>query len=429
MRVAHVLALASLASLLASTPASAASLSLTDDKYTTGTTLRYTAAPGEANRLTVSGRVRPEAPYAPPTELLFHDDGAAVEAGACRQVDRQTAACQVGLRVVADLGDRSDTATAHGSAADFDVALVGGGGDDDLRARSTEGGSGDDVLVATGQGASLRGGTGSDLLVGGPGGDFLEPDGDSTSRSNLQASDVVLGGAGQDTVAYLAPYPVVVDLAAGRARQVPAGTVDALTDVESAITGRGDDVLIGSRDANRLAAGKGDDRLLGGLGDDILDGGDGLDRLEGGAGNDSVDAEDDNREADTVACGPGVDRLSTGDEAREGFARDRFGPDCERLSYASIDDVPAIPVGVPEGPRAVVPVGCGTGPCRATVTLRVDGRLVGQAARRIPRVAFGVAKPVMVPLRRSGKGRELAVSTTWRSGKLIERSGYRVRLR
>ena len=429
-----------LAASLASTPAAAATLSQStrSDRYAVYTTLSFTAAPGEANRLTVSGRGRREDPYSRPfpAELVFHDDGGAIEAGPCRQEDRRTAVCRVvGAQAVGDtfdvsveLGDRSDIARVDDAADDVYVNLDGGAGNDSLSARSADGGPGDDVLVAKERGSYLIGDAGSDRLVGGTGSDSLQGDRNTTgtTREIAPSRDVILGGAGEDTVHYFSDDPVVVDLTAGRARQLPANVVDSIADVESAFTGAGDDVVIGSPGANRLDAGSGDDRLLGGPGDDVLQGGSGADRLKAGGGDDEIEARDDNREADSIACGAGVDLLKTGDENFEGFVRDRFGPDCERLTYDYVEDVPAIPSGVPQGPRAVVPVVCTLEPCKATVTLRVDGRLVGQAARPVP---YALTKPVVVALRRPARGRALTVSTKLRSGKVVERSGYRVRLR
>lgn len=446
MRLVHNLAVAALASLaslasFASTPAVAASLSQSSrsGKYASYTTLRFTAAPGEANRLTVSGRGLLNPAYASPAELVFHDDGAEVKAGPCLQEDPRTAVCKVvaaqavgdSFEVSVDLADRSDVARVDDSASGAYVDLSGDGGNDDLTAWSADGGPGDDVLVAKAGGSSLTGGAGSDRLIGGVGDDSLDGDANTTGTMAKIApsSDVILGGAGEDTVYYLTRDPVVVDLTAGRARQLPGSVVDSIADVESATTGGGDDVLIGTAETNRLDAGWGDDEVLAGAGDDVLEGGHGADRLKAGRGDDEIEARDDNREADLIACGSGVDRLKTGDENLEGLVvRDRFGLDCERLTYGDLEDVPTIPVGVPQGPSAVVPVRCTfyKSPCTATVILRVDGRLVGQATRRVP---YARTKPVLVALRRPARGRALTVFTRMQSGKLIERSGYRVRLR
>ncbi len=93
--------------------------------------------------------------------------------------------------------------------------------------------------------------------------------------------------------------PVRIDLRPGHHSSIgPFGSAEsnrpavanvaiaADTWIEQAVGGRGDDVLIGNRLANRLEGGPGDDRLEGGGGDDVLRGGTGRDRLLGGAGAD-----------------------------------------------------------------------------------------------------------------------------------------------
>jgi serralysin len=94
--------------------------------------------------------------------------------------------------------------------------------------------------------------------------------------------------------------------------------------IENAVTGAGDDRLVGNQAANRLESGAGADRtvghggkdvLLGGNGGDALLGGDGQDLLEGGAGRDRCfgGAGDDVLRGgpgdDVVRGGAGADRL------------------------------------------------------------------------------------------------------------------------
>ena len=61
-----------------------------------------------------------------------------------------------------------------------------------------------------------------------------------------------------------------------------AAGVDVLSNLENAIGGDGDDVIVGSS----LTGQAGNNLLDGGAGNDSLDGGDGSDNLQGGAGND-----------------------------------------------------------------------------------------------------------------------------------------------
>jgi hypothetical protein len=89
--------------------------------------------------------------------------------------------------------------------------------------------------------------------------------------------------------------------------------------------GAGADRLFGGADADRLTGGAGNDRLSGAAGGDTLTGGGGSDTISGGAGADVVRARD--RRRDTIACGPGRDRV-TADRV------DRVARDCERVARA-----------------------------------------------------------------------------------------------
>ena len=80
----------------------------------------------------------------------------------------------------------------------------------------------------------------------------------------------------------------IIDLAAdgvsriaGQELRLAEGTV-----IEDAVTGEGNDLLMGNAADNRLRGGRGDDQLLGREGDDQLEGGTGHDLLDGGAGAD-----------------------------------------------------------------------------------------------------------------------------------------------
>jgi Ca2+-binding RTX toxin-like protein len=211
--------------------------------------------------------------------------------------------------------------------------LLGQGGNDTLFGRSgpdqLDGGPGNDTL---------DGSVGDDVLAGGPGNDTLLAGGDVIA----DGADQVSGGAGIDTVSYAArPMPALVTLD-GVADDGAAGEGDNVaTDVENAIGGAADDVLVGSAAANRLRGGPGNDelfgedgndRLEGEVGDDFLEGGagtnslrgadgndiligslDGRDTFGGGPGDDDISITTDGR-AETVSCGPGADTAEGNDE-------------------------------------------------------------------------------------------------------------------
>jgi Ca2+-binding RTX toxin-like protein len=183
------------------------------------------------------------------------------------------------------------------NGGDGNDVLIGGAGNDVLN-----GGDGDDVIT---------GGLGNDIINGGAGNDTINYtfgdridtiDGgadfdtlivlgtaaantldvffDGTSITNFDGGSVInvesiivnlLGGV--DTLNYGATTAsVTVDLAAGTATGFTS-----IAGIENVTGGRGNDILIGDDNANRLN---------GGLGDDIITGGGGNDTLISGNGND-----------------------------------------------------------------------------------------------------------------------------------------------
>lgn len=96
---------------------------------------------------------------------------------------------------------------------------------------------------------------------------------------------------GNDTIdASAVTSSTTIDLSGSSASQIGGrdlhfgnGTV-----IEAAITGDGNDVLIGNAADNRLAGGRGDDKLAGGAGNDILIDMAGSDVYEGGVGWDTI---------------------------------------------------------------------------------------------------------------------------------------------
>lgn len=222
-----------------------------------------------------------------------------------------------------------------------------------IQFENATGGAGDDVLTGSGAGNTLSGGAGNDTVVGGGGNDaLLGGDGDDELSGN-DGNDALTGGEGNDTLiggvgndlyvfgtaaanqtdtvaeapaggtdvldfsALGASDPVAVDLAAGQLatrsnRVVVIAAGSAVTDVEGATGGAGDDTLIGNTMANTLVGGSGNDVLIGADGDDALTGGEGDDTLTGGSGNDRyVFAAAAAAQVDTVVeqAGAGTDAL------------------------------------------------------------------------------------------------------------------------
>ena len=188
------------------------------------------------------------------------------------------------------------------------------------------GGPGDDALAVSGVTARLDGGAGRDRLTGGASDDELR---------GGPGIDVLDGGRGQDLARYDEEgRPVIVDLRRGR-----GGTRDgreALTGIEGAFGGRGDDRLTGDRGANRLGGNEGNDVLRGGAGADELAGGRGFDLMDAGPGNDRIYAAEDRHafiNAEAPRCGAGRDILNASDPT------DTPRADCElaAVSPSSID--------------------------------------------------------------------------------------------
>jgi Ca2+-binding RTX toxin-like protein len=135
--------------------------------------------------------------------------------------------------------------------------LFGGAGNDQLALFAgglADGGSGDDDIVVRDGRATVRGGTGRDLL------------------------DIDLDAAGILLID-LRPSSFVIESAVGSV------VISGIEDVQA---GFGSQEIFGSRRANSIDGGIGDDTIYGGKGSDDLSGGAGVDVIFGGAGADRI---------------------------------------------------------------------------------------------------------------------------------------------
>jgi hypothetical protein len=287
------------AALLPAAPAAASTIS------SNGSTVTYTAAPGESNSVLVTHVAYDTScgSIGAPCLSVFDSRARMTSvSGACELVSSSpiygdTAVCSVPTDVVANLGDRDDAywdwdgpSTVDGGAGN-DVPITGAGGDDALR-----GGIGSD---------ELEGWDGDDLLDGGPGDDYLEGIA-YVEEGMTHGTDTYVGGGGYDTVTYegrtedltLSPDGVANDGAAGEGDDIGS-------DVMGVGGGHGADTMTGNGARNVFGGGPGDDVLSGAGGDDHLVGAAGADRLTGGDGQDLLGGEDGD---DTLGGGAGVDR-------------------------------------------------------------------------------------------------------------------------
>jgi hypothetical protein len=283
-----LIALAALA-LTAPASASAATVAVVDGKPT------FTAASGEANRLTVSvvtGGVR------------FEDDGiSSITAGSgCTAPAGKRVDCLVPVvpGVVVDVGDGTDEAYVNVLSP---ATVYGGLGND-----------------------TLRGGAGNDTIDGGPGNDTIDALWGDDVLVGAEGADSLTGSFGRDRVSYAdrsTAVSVTLDDVANDGQSGEADNVRA--SVEHVTGGAGNDSVTGDDDSNELT---------GGAGDDTLDGGPGTDGFSGGAGVDNLKARDGVQES--LACG------SEGDIAEADY-NDTAAADCEVVNRDQAPPVPEVP--------------------------------------------------------------------------------------
>ncbi|HET8952926.1 MAG TPA: calcium-binding protein [Solirubrobacteraceae bacterium] len=288
------------AALLPAAPAAASQIT------SNGSTVTYTAAPGESNSVLVS-RVEYDTSCgsigAPCLSVFDSQARITSVSGACELVSSSpiygdTAVCSVPTDVVANLGDRDDAYWGWSGpnivdgGAGNDTPITGAGGDDSLH-----GGIGSD---------ELEGWDGDDLLDGGPGDDYLEGIA-YVEEGMTHGTDTYIGGGGYDTVTYegrtedlsLSPDGVANDGATGEHDDIG-------TDIMAIGGGHGADTMTGNGARNVFGGGEGDDVLDGAGGDDHLVGASGADKLTGGPGQDLLGGESGD---DLLIGGPGVDRF------------------------------------------------------------------------------------------------------------------------
>lgn len=173
-------------------------------------------------------------------------------------------------------------------------------------ALTTDGTSGDDLIVSGSGDDQLGGGAGNDFIDAGAGNDQLAGGDGADNLNGGSGADTMTGGAGDDVYHVDSALDAIVEQAGGGTDRVEAtvshvlaANVENLDLIGQDIDGTGNDlgnaiggtsgrnVLRGLGANDQLFGGAGNDRLEGGEGDDYLDGGTGRDVLVGGNGNDT----------------------------------------------------------------------------------------------------------------------------------------------
>jgi Ca2+-binding RTX toxin-like protein len=221
-------------------------------------------------------------------------------------------------KMVINLGDGNDSLYI-GNIFSGPTTINGGAGDDHLYCSTgndkINAGDGNDYITALAGNDSVDAGAGDDLVTCGDGNDNVFG-GDGRDRIfGDKGRDVIDGGFGADTmnggedvdtISYATrTNAVFVDPAGTGKGEQPddgeAGEKDFVDgDFEIIVGGKGNDVLVGSLDANgnfgdkfiannKLIGNAGNDTLIGLAGDDTMDGGAGADVFQGGDGADTAD--------------------------------------------------------------------------------------------------------------------------------------------
>lgn len=221
---------------------------------------------------------------------------------------------------------------------DFEI-IVGGRGNDRI-----SGSRGGDMLFGGNGDDRLRGRDGDDVLVGGAGDDELKgEDGNDTFVVVLlpgtdDGDDTVDGGDGIDRYdASAATQAVVIDLDRGIATGVEIGN-DSLSSVETAIGGKGDDIIVASNAVNFLAGGAGADIFVFRSLAALANGGEGRDEIRDFQVGDRIDLSKIAEAIGGLAFAPFADDGSPAPVNRITFYHETFS-DSERTVVRAVIDL------------------------------------------------------------------------------------------
>ncbi len=221
---------------------------------------------------------------------------------------------------------------------DFEI-IVGGRGNDRI-----SGSRGDDMLFGGNGDDRLRGRDGDDVLVGGAGDDELKgEDGNDTFVVVLlpgtdDGDDTIDGGDGVDRYdASAATQAVLIDLDRGVATGVEIGN-DSLSSVETAIGGKGNDIIVASNAVNFLAGGAGADIFVFRSLAALANGGEGRDEIRDFQVGDRIDLSKIAEAIGGLAFAPFADDGSPTPVNRITFYHETFS-DSERTVVRAVIDL------------------------------------------------------------------------------------------
>jgi Ca2+-binding RTX toxin-like protein len=202
-----------------------------------------------------------------------------------------------------DGGKGEDTVSYAGEKTDVDVDLGtgivsfphrNGASEPLISIENADFGAGNDSFIGTSRRNNVTGGAGNDWFSGQGGGDYF------------------YGGEGIDTLSYAwSDSDLEIRFKGSVHYADKASGKDTFDDVETLVSGSGDDTIVGSRRDETISGSAGGDLIKSRGGDDTLAGGAGVDHLDGGAGFDTADRSDETRSID-VSLSKGVAKLEDG---------------------------------------------------------------------------------------------------------------------